>query len=128
MSQGYVAGATGGAALSRKYPWLAIAKPPATCWVRFRRKSVSSMLLFFFFQAEDGIRDSSVTGVQTCALPILLSGRAAVGVFSGTLATFTDDDPDGGSAGEYTLSIDWGDDSTTSGTVTGGGGDRKSVV
>src|SRR5260370_25164604 len=27
-------------------------------------------LWFFFFQAEDGIRDSSVTGVQTCALPI----------------------------------------------------------
>src|SRR5260370_14882573 len=27
---------------------------------------------FFFFQAEDGIRDSSVTGVQTCALPICL--------------------------------------------------------
>src|SRR5262249_57761446 len=30
----------------------------------------SSLLLFFFFQAEDGIRDWSVTGVQTCALPI----------------------------------------------------------
>src|SRR5260370_14105359 len=29
-----------------------------------------SRSLFFFFQAEDGIRDSSVTGVQTCALPI----------------------------------------------------------
>src|SRR5260370_6130684 len=28
-------------------------------------------MIFFFFQAEDGIRDSSVTGVQTCALPIL---------------------------------------------------------
>src|SRR6266508_2760142 len=28
-------------------------------------------LLFFFFQAEDGIRDGHVTGVQTCALPIL---------------------------------------------------------
>src|SRR2546427_8287374 len=27
--------------------------------------------LFFFFQAEDGIRDLTVTGVQTCALPIL---------------------------------------------------------
>ena len=27
-------------------------------------------ILFFFFQAEDGIRDWSVTGVQTCALPI----------------------------------------------------------
>src|SRR5438128_6584108 len=25
---------------------------------------------FFFFQAEDGIRDATVTGVQTCALPI----------------------------------------------------------
>src|SRR5207248_7937661 len=30
----------------------------------------------FFFQAEDGIRDRTVTGVQTCALPILLSQRA----------------------------------------------------
>src|SRR5437764_10912135 len=26
--------------------------------------------MYFFFQAEDGIRDTSVTGVQTCALPI----------------------------------------------------------
>src|SRR5690625_5381298 len=30
----------------------------------------------FFFQAEDGIRDGHVTGVQTCALPILLRGCA----------------------------------------------------
>src|SRR5205807_3172067 len=30
-----------------------------------------TMLLLFFFQAEDGIRDYKVTGVQTCALPIL---------------------------------------------------------
>src|SRR6266478_9300346 len=30
-------------------------------------------LYFFFFQAEDGIRDLTVTGVQTCALPILAS-------------------------------------------------------
>src|SRR2546428_13387229 len=30
-----------------------------------------SLLFFFFFQAEDGIRDLIVTGVQTCALPIL---------------------------------------------------------
>src|SRR5687767_15959802 len=29
-----------------------------------------SFLFFFFFQAEDGIRDKLVTGVQTCALPI----------------------------------------------------------
>src|SRR5690348_17383055 len=29
-----------------------------------------TVMLFFFFQAEDGIRDGLVTGVQTCALPI----------------------------------------------------------
>src|SRR3989475_4299559 len=29
------------------------------------------VFVFFFFQAEDGIRDLTVTGVQTCALPIL---------------------------------------------------------
>src|SRR5207245_7300082 len=36
--------------------------------------------LVFFFQAEDGIRDATVTGVQTCALPILehLENPAAV--------------------------------------------------
>src|SRR5258706_8159148 len=32
--------------------------------------SFSVFVFFFFFQAEDGIRDWSVTGVQTCALPI----------------------------------------------------------
>src|SRR5206468_5400217 len=31
---------------------------------------ISRTTLFFFFQAEDGIRDLIVTGVQTCALPI----------------------------------------------------------
>src|SRR5256885_5713693 len=33
------------------------------------------LLFFFFFQAEDGIRDYKVTGVQTCALPILEKRR-----------------------------------------------------
>src|SRR5699024_11784673 len=32
---------------------------------------IHSCLCSFFFQAEDGIRDRNVTGVQTCALPIL---------------------------------------------------------
>src|SRR5207244_13331466 len=32
--------------------------------------------VFFFFQAEDGIRDDLVTGVQTCALPICLHPRS----------------------------------------------------
>src|SRR2546421_4373274 len=35
-----------------------------------------SCVFFFFFQAEDGIRDLIVTGVQTCALPIWLFCRA----------------------------------------------------
>src|SRR2546430_3567258 len=34
--------------------------------------SLSLDCFFFFFQAEDGIRDLTVTGVQTCALPIYL--------------------------------------------------------
>src|SRR5688500_20227741 len=38
-----------------------------------RRIAASDVV--FFFQAEDGIRGHKVTGVQTCALPILASGR-----------------------------------------------------
>src|SRR5207245_8698767 len=34
---------------------------------------------FFFFQAEDGIRDATVTGVQTCALPISTEARPCCG-------------------------------------------------
>src|SRR5688500_19814009 len=37
---------------------------------------------FFFFQAEDGIRDYKVTGVQTCALPICLFADCPEPVFS----------------------------------------------
>ena len=37
----------------------------------------SLVIDFFFFQAEDGIRDHCVTGVQTCALPILDLGHHA---------------------------------------------------
>src|SRR5688500_20367594 len=33
-------------------------------------------MVFFFFQAEDGIRDYKVTGVQTCALPISFAADA----------------------------------------------------
>src|SRR2546429_2923079 len=41
--------------------------------MRAEMRGVCSCLSFFFFQAEDGIRDVAVTGVQTCALPILAS-------------------------------------------------------
>src|SRR5205823_7256429 len=42
-------------------------------------KTVTSLISasFFFFQAEDGIRDKLVTGVQTCALPISRRPRTA---------------------------------------------------
>src|SRR5256886_5672504 len=46
-------------------------------------------LLFFFFQAEDGIRDLTVTGVQTCALPILRLEPAKDG-YEGQLVSKTD--------------------------------------
>src|SRR5437588_7487905 len=44
------------------------------CWSVYWR-----FTLFFFFQAEDGIRDHCVTGVQTCALPIC-GRRLALGL------------------------------------------------
>src|SRR5205823_11615325 len=43
-------------------------------------------LFFFFFQAEDGIRDKLVTGVQTCALPISI--LALHGVLFGRVAYY----------------------------------------
>src|SRR6266404_9246873 len=41
--------------------------------------------VFFFFQAEDGIRDKLVTGVQTCALPIWVLGGIEGGKPPGAL-------------------------------------------
>src|SRR5476649_2976583 len=40
-------------------------------------RSTDDSLSFFFFQADDGIRDHCMTGVQTCALPILSTARGA---------------------------------------------------
>src|SRR2546427_7875025 len=58
----------------------------ASCWTRSRLSSVHCgwsllvclffLFFFFFFQAEDGIRDLTVTGVQTCALPIARPGAS----------------------------------------------------
>src|SRR2546430_6944336 len=46
-------------------------------WLRY-----CLFVYFFFFQAEDGIRDLTVTGVQTCALPISPGGRISASVAS----------------------------------------------
>src|SRR5436305_8111071 len=53
------------------------------------------MALLFFFQAEDGIRDADVTGVQTCALPI----------WSG-LSTWRGDGTWSRNRGSYTITYD----------------------
>src|SRR5207302_6248429 len=48
----------------------------------YAHRRLSFLFFFFFFQAEDGIRDFHVTGVQTCALPIFsraCAPRPAVG-------------------------------------------------
>src|SRR5258706_11021504 len=54
---------------------MSINKTQITCGVFIKIKNKSRLLLtdLFFFQAEDGIRDWSVTGVQTCALPICVA-------------------------------------------------------
>src|SRR5437763_12883504 len=53
--------------------------PPRRCTCECRGTSCSiGVLVLFFFQAEDGIRDTSMTGVQTCALPISNSDAAPV--------------------------------------------------
>src|SRR2546430_7886651 len=44
-------------------------------WPRLCGECGCCLAFFFFFQAEDGIRDLTVTGVQTCALPILRHTR-----------------------------------------------------
>src|SRR5690349_12208867 len=51
-------------------------------WIKFMKDGVNATPLPFFFQADDGIRDLYVTGVQTCALPILRGLRLAENDFS----------------------------------------------
>src|SRR5256885_6705547 len=46
-------------------------------WRNIRMMRGVAWLWLFFFQAEDGIRDYKVTGVQTCALPIFVGGEVA---------------------------------------------------
>src|SRR3712207_7702080 len=49
-------------------------------------------VLFFFFQAEDGIRDIGVTGVQTCALPICTGSALPEDLVLGGLGAGADDE------------------------------------
>src|SRR6202012_6242820 len=60
-------------------------QPKASC-ISFGLCSVI-ISQFFFFQAEDGIRDHCVTGVQTCALPIFPSTHSPTSYSRRTSAT-----------------------------------------
>src|SRR5947209_11882705 len=53
------------------------------------------MFVFFFFQAEDGIRDIGVTGVQTCALPIAYEDWTGNPYYGSRGTFFADVDGDG---------------------------------
>src|SRR5256886_11697041 len=83
--------------------------------------------LVFFFQAEDGIRDLTVTGVQTCALPIFYRMRGiSVAVFANKVKT-----KDGREIELHNISVQRryrdGDEYKTS-SVFRRDEDRKSVV
>src|SRR3712207_7749678 len=61
------------------------------CYGSFR-DCILFFLVFFFFQAEDGIRDIGVTGVQTCALPIFaLYGKSYESAAAEAAALFSFD-------------------------------------
>src|SRR6266496_6030316 len=64
------------------------------------------MLFFFFFQAEDGIRDLYVTGVQTCALPISQVDGDDVGALLGEPHRVAAALPPSGAGNEGDLALD----------------------
>src|SRR2546425_2029919 len=67
-----------------------------SCVFRFLLVGCNSRIdvcfFFFFFQAEDGIRDKLVTGVQTCALPIWVVVLSLVGILYGGLVAMVQPD------------------------------------
>src|SRR6266699_1314388 len=72
--------------------------------VMFVRKELGDYMVFFFFQAEDGIRDADVTGVQTCALPI---SRVDHKTDFWRIINPWPDSPDGHPAGEGKYRFQW---------------------
>src|SRR5256886_16801251 len=93
------------------------------------------LVYFFFFQAEDGIRDLTVTGVQTCALPICAPATTTATIanvlpavnpganqtitLGGSFALSTTFDDPGVNDAPWPYAIDWGDGSPqTTGSTT----------
>src|SRR5256885_10542951 len=78
----------------------------------FENVEVAHRCLYFFFQAEDGIRDYKVTGVQTCALPISATGAgpftytwSGPNGFASTNTTITITNAQAVNAGVYTATV-----------------------
>src|SRR5689334_24121418 len=80
---------------------------------------------FFFFQAEDGIRDGTVTGVQTCALPILIRVFLAGFVLALAILAYG---PSQAQTGSAQLAVQDASVKPIGKVVTTTGSDRKSVV
>src|SRR2546422_7151171 len=63
-----------------------VSYPSAPMTTSARTSNISPMCShLFFFQAEDGIRDVAVTGVQTCALPIYVALEVLRAVLAGEM-------------------------------------------
>ena len=71
------------------------------------------VFVVFFFQAEDGIRDSPVTGVQTCALPILANYQTAL-----RAVTYQNTDTDNPTTSTRTVTFTINDGTADSNTQT----------
>src|SRR5260221_8285865 len=95
--------------------------------MRWRGECIG-MRVFFFFQAEDGIRDHCVTGVQTCALPILAHDTGSSSSDKITSNPALAGSGDANAVVHFTV-----DSNPVAGTATANGSgawslDRKSVV
>src|SRR5256886_4047193 len=73
--------------------------------------------VFVFFQAEDGIRDLTVTGVQTCALPIFEAGLLAAEQHGSTVSAMNVHVPDVRAALFAAYATDFGDGQAESGAA-----------
>src|SRR5256884_3682042 len=87
----------------------------------------------FFFQAEDGIRDVAVTGVQTCALPIWKIAKQANGAitarYGDTVLLTTACMASAMNDRDFLpLTVDYRENTYSAGKIPGGFLDRKSVV
>src|SRR5262249_56865192 len=84
------------------------------CFITFFFSSRSRHTILVIFQAEDGIRDWSVTGVQTCALPILVNSSGDITTTgSNSIGVLAQSIGGGGGYGGINVSIASGDSDGT---------------